>query len=629
MLGKNRRIIASILSVAVLATAIPATSVFAVETSTTVSTSTTTNKVTDITLTQLLYIPEGSTESNWNDTFMNYVEKIAADENYGGEVDKDMYQGMINIFASAVPNFKDNINEIYNADTTKVTSSFEDGKFITKAEVSDINTMVDDMINEQIQAAAGDYVDKIGQFNTKTVFDSTLVIEVDTANVEAAKTLNMTYKLICDGKEYTGLEIFDFASTKLGEVKDEFKVFFEDAKTKANAELTQAEADLKAAQSDLNDAQAKLDSLLEAGADTTEAQAEIDAAQADIDSANVQIADANEKLAVADEKAVEVDNVFARYMDTLSSMDDKVDALLNTTAVGTGSTADEAYSVFYAAIAKRNLPQAVMKMIPSTYDEFIASDLLKNALSTMKNISVADIEFLLSTASQVSIGLENGTFEVNADVKDAQGRKNTTLRIDASSNPMNIYFNAIMEDPDDTATTTPAETTPSETTTTTVSGDDDDDGTTTTTVSGDGDDDGTTTSETTGGDNVDDSYKVQALLGDVDSDDAHTAGDALEILKVVAGTSEFSLSGSVIGDVDYDGMITASDALRVLQVVAEINSDFADSEGTTALYVNMSFEDDTMATLLSRVYYAADGTTESPIVFSELVIDEPETLPEE
>lgn len=649
MIGKNKKVIASVLAVAVLATAIPITAM-AVETDST-STSTVTESssgnlaVRDITLKQLLYIPEDSEESNWDDVFVKQMSTVD-ETTFGSDFSKDDYMDIVESVANIMPSYKDVIMNLYNSDDTTVSVSLKDGVFTITADAVNLNAIVNEKINEQIEAAAGEYADKFGELEINTKLDTTAVLTIDTNTVkDDGKKITASFQAVCDGETYDVLGLFDLAGAKLDSIKKEFDDFFEknyndaneqleEAKGKlkeANTQKESADADITSAKIEIEEAWQKLNDAKAQGADTTKEEADLAASEsrladaeerlADADAklkdADNQIADAQSKLDTAEEKATSVSAKFNQYINKIDSMKQSAENALTITSNGSGSNADEAYTSFYNAIMDKNIPQAIKNRIPSTLDGALNSEAFADVLSFMNNITVDEVSAVVKTAENVEMGIKDGKFTIVGDITDEQGLKEVTIEVDASKleseSSAVFYFNVKMLKRAEVTTT--SETTP--------------------------------VSDVTGGDTTtnnggkslwdlameDESGKYRAgVLGDISLDydvkaetpielsDAITSYDALLALQNTVGSINLAEIPTVIGDVDFDGEITSYDALCILQYVVGSIDEYKDNAASGyALYVAVEL-DDGLDTVLSREYYRKDMKV-SPIKYNKFSFD--------
>jgi predicted nucleic acid-binding Zn-ribbon protein len=631
MIGKNKKVIASVLAVAVLATAIPITAM-AVETDST-STSTVTESssgnlaVRDITLKQLLYIPEDSEESNWDDVFVKQMSTVD-ETTFGSDFSKDDYMDIVESVANIMPSYKDVIMNLYNSDDTTVSVSLKDGVFTITADAVNLNAIVNEKINEQIEAAAGEYADKFGELEINTKLDTTAVLTIDTNTVkDDGKKITASFQAVCDGETYDVLGLFDLAGAKLDSIKKEFDDFFEknyndaneqleEAKGKlkeANTQKKSADADITSAKIEIGEAWQKLNDAKAQGADTTKEEADLAASEskladaeerlADADAklkdADNQIADAQSKLDTAEEKATSVSAKFNQYINKIDSMKQSAENALTITSNGSGSNADEAYTSFYNAIMDKNIPQAIKNRIPSTLDGALNSEAFADVLSFMNNITVDEVSAVVKTAENVEMGIKDGKFTIVGDITDEQGLKEVTIEVDASKleseSSAVFYFNVKMLKRAEVTTT--SETTPvSDVTggdTTTIGSDITGSDTTTGSDVTGGDTTGsdvtggdTTGSDVTGGDTTgsDVTTSETTPVSDVTGGDTTTNNGGKSLWDLAMEDESGKYRAGVLGDIslDYDvkaetpielsDAITSYDALLALQnTVGSIN----------------------------------------------------------
>ena len=330
MIGKNKRVIASILSLAVMASALPISGVLAVEDTDTAVSVAADNSVSswkDLTLSQLLYIAPDETVSNWNERFVEHVKNLEAN-GFNESVDKSEYQDVIDYVVSNAGQYSEIVKNII--DNADATVSLENGVFTINADVKNVSSIVDEKLNEKIEAAVGDYADEFN-IQVATSLDMNFEVTVDTNTLADDKTVTVSYKAVdAEGKEYTLWGMFDFASAKLSSIADEFEKFCND----------------KVAEN-----QKKLDDAVAAGA-SAETIAD---AQKDLDNAKKQLSDVND--------------TFDGYQTRIDNYKAKADNYLGKSVSVSSDNAADAYAKLYDKV-----PSRIQAKLPSTLDAAISSD---------------------------------------------------------------------------------------------------------------------------------------------------------------------------------------------------------------------------------------------------------------
>ena len=670
MIGKNRRIMASILSLAVMASALPMSGVFAVE-DTAVPAVTADAAANDdifiknLTLKQLLYIEETQTVSKWNETFADHIAKLEAD-GFDEDLNKDNYKELIDYVIAKSGSYSEFVsNAIKN---TNANAKLNNGVFTITGNVTDMSQAFDDEVNKKLNdilASIGSN-DKMQLENiTNTDFDVTVTI--DTSTLAETKSAEISYSAECDGVTYTGMKIFDLVDSKIDDIEAACKKYCNDKYAEDYAKLQNT---------DIN------------APEYAEVKAEFDKTLEVIDKLN---------------------SVVASYRDKAAKAKEKVQNALTTTEISvSAATADEAYSKLYN---DERLPERVKAKLPATLDAALATEAFAKGLSAVSNvITVSDVAELLDGAQDITFSLSNGNVEMTAKVFDAELNKPANKLIEfsvATDASATAYLNITRLSLEPETTTTPdvtdvsdssdvsdsdvsntdvsdtdvsssdtdvssSDTDTSGSVTTDVSSSDTDTSGSVTTVSGsESVDPGSVTtvsgvettvsgsvttvsgsettvsdsevsvSETTPSDNKnlwdkakdDTTGKFKAgILGDVSLDfdikadteltpaQAISSYDALQILQNTVQTLDLTNLQSVVGDVDFDGKITSYDALLILQHTVQLRESFEDSTKTNkAIYVAVEFDTD-LETILNREYYTTSKTV-SPITYTKFGFD--------
>ena len=249
MIGKNKRVIASILSLAVMASALPMSSVWAADDINTPALTETQEdnmiSIKDITLNQILYIDadnaiveDGKQVSNWNLNAADYIEKMEA-AGFSKTIDKADFQEIINMIGGSY-------GELLGSVVENVTGQIvlENGVFKITGEVTELNKVVADKINEKINEAMGDVSDEEFKVDINTNLDMNLAINIDT-NVLADKMVKIDLAVSCDGQSYKAFEMFGLGTDKLTAIETEVA-------TQCDAKIAEKQAELDAKKAELD-----------------------------------------------------------------------------------------------------------------------------------------------------------------------------------------------------------------------------------------------------------------------------------------------------------------------------------------------------------------------------------------
>ncbi|MGN0607513.1 MAG: hypothetical protein ACI4JM_13430, partial [Oscillospiraceae bacterium] len=470
MIGKNRRVVASILSLAVMASALPMSGVFAVED--TARAAATGESVKEdlfyknLSIDDLLYIEETELVSKWNESFAKHIASLEA-RGYDEAVDMTEYQEIIDIIKESAGEYAEIIQNIF--DNAEASIKLENGVFTVTANVTNLSQLVNDKLNEKIEEAAGEYADEL-QVELKTSLDMDVTVKLDTTALAETKTVSVTYAAVdAEGNEYTLFGMADFAKKKVDEIAVEFSTFCDEKVTEAEGKLDEVQKELDAYIPIFEEAKDKLASAKAdfekakndlANIDANAPQEEIDKAQADIDAAekkladaqaeydsshaqwedyNKQVADARATLADAEKRLEDVDSAFADVKAKVDKYADKLDNYLEYNATAEGATADEAYSKLYEKVQNSSkVPADIKAKMPATLAEAVASENFATLLGKVSNvITPADVQNLLDGASSVKLSVANGIVTMSADVYDAEldmeANKTIKIVVDASN----------------------------------------------------------------------------------------------------------------------------------------------------------------------------------------------------
>ena len=418
MIGKNRRIMASILSLAVMASALPMSGVFAVE-DTAVPAVTADAAANDdifiknLTLTQLLYIEETQTVSKWNETFADHIAQLEAN-GFDEDLNKDNYKELIDYVIAKSGSYSELVSAAIS--NTNANAKLNNGVFTITGNVTDMSQVFDDEVNKKLNdilASIGSD-DKIKLENiTNTDFDVTVTI--DTSTLAETKSAEISYSAECDGVTYTGMKIFDLVDSKIDDIEAACKKYCSDKYAEDYAKLQNT---------DIN------------APEYAEVKAEFDKTLEVIDKLN---------------------SVVASYRDKAAKAKEKVQNALTTTEISvSAATADEAYSKLYN---DERLPERVKAKLPATLDAALATEAFSKGLSAVSNvITVSDVAELLDGAQDITFSLSNGNVEMTAKVFDAELNKPANKLIEfsvATDASATAYLNITRLSLEPETTTTP------------------------------------------------------------------------------------------------------------------------------------------------------------------------------
>ena len=418
MIGKNRRIMASILSLAVMASALPMSGVFAVE-DTAVPAVTADAAANDdifiknLTLTQLLYIEETQTVSKWNETFADHIAKLEAD-GFNEDLNKDNYKELIDYVIAKSGSYSEFVsNAIKN---TNANAKLNNGVFTITGNVTDMSQAFDDEVNKKLNdiLASIDSNDKM-QLENITNTDFNVTVTIDTSKLAETKSAEISYSAECDGVTYTGMKIFDLVDSKINDIEAACKKYCNDKYAEDYAKLQGT---------DIN------------APEYAEVKAEFDKTLEVIDKLN---------------------SVVESYRDKAAKAKEKVQNALTTTEISvSAATADEAYSKLYN---DKRLPARVKAKLPATLDAALATEAFSKGLSAVSNvITVSDVAELLDGAQDITFSLSNGNVEMTAKVFDAELNKPANKLIEfsvATDASATAYLNITRLSLEPETTTTP------------------------------------------------------------------------------------------------------------------------------------------------------------------------------
>ena len=418
MIGKNRRIMASILSLAVMASALPMSGVFAVEDTAVpaVTADAASNDdifIKNLTLTQLLYIEETQTVSKWNETFADHIAKLEAD-GFNEDLNKDNYKELIDYVIAKSGSYSEFVsNAIKN---TNANAKLNNGVFTITGNVTDMSQAFDDEVNKKLNdiLASIDSNDKM-QLENITNTDFNVTVTIDTSKLAETKSAEISYSAECDGVTYTGMKIFDLVDSKINDIEAACKKYCNDKYAEDYAKLQGT---------DIN------------APEYAEVKAEFDKTLEVIDKLN---------------------SVVASYRDKAAKAKEKVQNALTTTEISvSAATADEAYSKLYN---DERLPARVKAKLPATLDAALATEAFSKGLSAVSNvITVSDIAELLDGAQDITFSLSNGNVEMTAKVFDAELNKPANKLIEfsvATDASATAYLNITRLSLEPETTTTP------------------------------------------------------------------------------------------------------------------------------------------------------------------------------
>ena len=418
MIGKNRRIMASILSLAVMASALPMSGVFAVEDTAVpaVTADAASNDdifIKNLTLTQLLYIEETQTVSKWNETFADHIAKLEAD-GFDEDLNKDNYKELIDYVIAKSGSYSEFVsNAIKN---TNANAKLNNGVFTITGNVTDMSQAFDDEVNKKLNdiLASIDSNDKM-QLENITNTDFNVTVTIDTSKLAETKSAEISYSAECDDVTYTGMKIFDLVDSKINDIEAACKKYCNDKYAEDYAKLQGT---------DIN------------APEYAEVKAEFDKTLEVIDKLN---------------------SVVESYRDKAAKAKEKVQNALTTTEISvSAATADEAYSKLYN---DKRLPARVKAKLPATLDAALATEAFSKGLSAVSNvITVSDVAELLDGAQDITFSLSNGNVEMTAKVFDAELNKPANKLIEfsvATDASATAYLNITRLSLEPETTTTP------------------------------------------------------------------------------------------------------------------------------------------------------------------------------